>query len=242
VNRFIYIVSLLFLNVVSANTALQDSLAVSIDSSPVTEKSFSEELSKKYTGSDFDYESVEGEAQNFLGRAINWFFNKLGDLFGLTLSPEWHDIIEFLVYLLLTVIVGYFIIKLLVGNSAGSLFTRKITSVAAINSKEEHLHSIDLDELIKEALAVKDYRLAIRYMYLKSLKELSLYNFIEWHFDKTNNDYSAEIEDPLVKSNFKKISYVYDYVWYGEFTLDEHSFFNAKKDFDQLTQTFKNAG
>lgn len=241
-NRLIYIASFLFLNLAFASAAIQDSLTVGIDSSPVVEKSFSEDLAKKYNGSDFDYDSAEGEAQNFLARAIDWFFNKLGELFGVELSPEVHDIIEFLVYLLLTVFIGYFIIKLVMGSNTASLFNRKIASVIPLTSKEEHIESVNLDQFIEDALATKDYRLAIRYMYLKCLKELSLYNYISWHFDKTNLDYFSEIQDPQLKANFKKVSYVYDYVWYGEFAIEEREFISAKKDFDRLTLYFKNAG
>jgi hypothetical protein len=242
VNKLIYIAFFLFLNFAFAGTAVRDSLVVEIDSRPVMEKSFSEDLPKKYTGSDFDYDAAEGDAQNYLGRVINWFFNKLGELFGVELSPAIHDIIELLVYLLLTIFIGYFIIKLLMGTNTSSLFNRKIASVVLLTSKEEHIESINLDQFIEDALANKDYRLAIRFMYLKCLKELSIYNFISWHFDKTNLDYFSEIQDPQLKANFKKVSYVYDYVWYGEFAIGEKEFISAKKDFDRLTPYFKNAG
>ena len=128
------------------------------------------------------------------------------------------------------------------GSNTASLFNRKIASVIPLTSKEEHIESINLDKFIEDALATRDYRLAIRYMYLKCLKELSVYNFISWHFDKTNLDYFSEIQDPQLKANFKKVSYVYDYVWYGEFAIEEREFISAKKDFDRLTLYFKNAG
>lgn len=241
-NRFIFIIFFLFLNVLSAQTAVQDSLVVATDDSSFIERSFSEDLSEKYQGSDFDYNEADGQAQNYLARAISWFFQQLEKLFGVDLSPEVRDVVELLVYLLLTIFIGYFIIKLLLGTSASTFFTRKAATVNPLTIHEEHIEKIDLDTFIKDALTQKNYRLAIRYMYLKSLKELSFHNFISWHFDKTNSDYHNEIENPSIKNDFRKVSYLYDYVWYGEFDLDESGFANAQKDFDRLTNQLKNAG
>ena len=226
----------------SAQTIQQDSVSVVFDDSHINLKSFSEDLSQKYKGKDFNYNETDGQAQNLLGRAISWFFQQLEKLFGVDLSPEAYDIVEFLVYLLLTIFIGYFIIKLLLGNRASSFFTRKTATVNPLTIDEEHIENINLDTFISDALAQKNYRLALRYMYLKALKELSYNNIISWHFEKTNSDYHNEIEDPLVKDNFKKVSYLYDYVWYGEFDLDEIGFTNAQKEFDRLTNLLKNAG
>jgi hypothetical protein len=226
----------------SAQTVQQDSVTVVLDDGPIVEKGFSEDLSQKYSGEDFNYNENEEEAQNLLGRAISWFFQKLEKIFGLNLSPEILSVVEFLVYLLLTVFIGYFIIKLLIGQNTSSLFSRKTATVNPLTIAEEHIENINLDAFISDALAQKNYRLAIRYMYLKALKELSFHNIIAWHFEKTNNDYHNEIKDPLLKDNFKKVSYLYDYVWYGEFDLDEIGFINAQKDFERLTKELKNAG
>jgi len=242
VNRLVFILFFIFLNISSAQTIQQDSITVVLDDGPITEKSFSEGLSQKYSGEDFNYNESDGEAQNLLGRAITWFFQQLEKLFGIDLSPEVRSVVEFLVYLLLTVFIGYFIIKLLLGNKASSFFTRKTATVNPLTIDEEHIENINLDTFISDALAQKNYRLAIRYMYLKALKELSFNNIISWHFEKTNNDYHNEIKDPLLKDNFKKVSYLYDYVWYGEFDLDEIGFINAQKDFERLSKKLKNAG
>lgn len=238
VNRFL----LISLNTFFATATVKDSLTVAVDSSKIVPKHFTENLSEKYSGSDFDYDSMEGEAENFLGRAINWFFNKLGELFGIHLSPEMYQVIKFIIYGLLIIFAVYILVKLLVGDNASSFFSRKSKMVAPLNIQEEHIENIDLDSYIKNALKEENYRLAIRYMYLKSLKLLSLNNIIDWHFEKTNSDYYREIESVGLKENFKKTSYLYDNIWYGEYALDKAGFENAKKDFERLNQNLKNAG
>ncbi|MBT0608400.1 hypothetical protein [Aequorivita echinoideorum] len=241
-NRFLFITFIFLLKLNTVMAAVHDSLSVKIDSSAVEQKSFSKDFSKKYSGSEYDYDSMEGEAENFIGRAISWFFNKMGEFFGFTLSPGMYQIIEILVYAILIIFATYIIVKLLVGDSASSFFSRKSAEMAPLNIEEEHIENIDLDAYINNALKEENYRLAIRYMYLKSLKMLSLNNIIHWHFEKTNNDYYREIEDGELKSNFKKISYLYDNIWYGEFALDKIGFQNARKDFERLNQKMKYAG
>jgi hypothetical protein len=76
--------------------------------------------------------------------------------------------------------------------------------------------------------------LATRFLYLKSLKILTKNNIIEWHFDKTNSDYLNEIRNAETRQLFKKASYVYDYVWYGEFPLDQQQFEYNQQHFVQL--------
>jgi len=225
-----------------ATASAKDTLAVSIDSSKILQKDFSENFSEKYSGEEFDYDTMEGEAENFLERAINWFFKKLGEIFGINISPEMYQIIKFFIYGLLIVFALYILVKLLVGDNASSFFSRKSKMVAPLNIQEEHIENVDLDSYIKNALREENYRLAIRYMYLKSLKLLSLNNIIDWHFEKTNSDYYREIQSENLKENFKKASYLYDNIWYGEFALDKTGFENAKKDFERLNQNLKNAG
>lgn len=241
-HRLIFILSFIFLNVLSAQTIQKDSITVVFDDGPIIEKGFSEDFSQKYSSEDFNYNENDEEAQNLLGRAVSWFFQQLEKLFGVDISPPVLDVVEFLVYLLLTIFIGYFIIKLLLGQNTSSFFNRKTATVNPLTIDEEHIEHLNLDTFIDDALAQKNYRLAIRYMYLKALKELSSNNIISWHFEKTNNDYYNEIKDPLLKDNFKKVSYLYDYVWYGEFDLDEIGFTNAQKDFERLTKNIDNAG
>ncbi|MCB0464219.1 MAG: hypothetical protein KDC78_00900 [Aequorivita sp.] len=241
VNRFLFIVFFL-LHTLAATASIKDSLTVIVDSSKVVPKHFSENLSEKYSGNEFDYDSMEGEAENFLGRAISWFFKKLGEIFGIHISPEMFQIVKIFVYMLLIIFAIYILVKLLVGDNASSFFSRKSKMVAPLNIQEEHIENIDLDSYIKNALKEENYRLAIRYMYLKSLKLLSLNNIIDWHFEKTNSDYYREIENAALKENFKKTSYLYDNIWYGEYALDKAGFENAEKDFERLNQNLKNAG
>ena len=63
------------------------------------------------------------------------------------------------------------------------------------------------------------------------LKSLSDKNIIEWDIEKTNLDYQREIQNTEIKKNFRFLSYVYEYSWYGEFELTEDDFRKAENAF-----------
>mgnify|MGYP006155083877 FL=1 len=63
---------------------------------------------------------------------------------------------------------------------------------------------------------------------------MSAKQLIEWDVEKTNSDYLYEIKNTSIKSQFEYVSYLYNYIWYGEFELDEVTFVKAKKAFDNL--------
>ena len=88
----------------------------------------------------------------------------------------------------------------------------------------ENVHNMDFDSLIANALKNKDYRLVIRFLYLKNLKLLTDKEFIEWKPNKTNYSYQYEIENQTVRSQFMEMTLIFDYIWYGEFIPDEANF------------------
>jgi hypothetical protein len=103
--------------------------------------------------------------------------------------------------------------------------------------EDEDLHELHLEALLESALQQKNFRLAIRYYYLMVLKGLSSKKIIAYHKDKTNSEYLFEIENSVVKNQFSYLSYVYSYVWYGEFTVDEKSFKRAQDKYQSFLNT-----
>lgn len=237
-----YIFAFLFAINLAGHSKTKDSTAIAMDSSKITPITFSENLSEKYEGDEFDYNTIEGEAENFLARFLNWILKGLQDTFGITINPEIANVLEIIIYIVLICFAAFLIIKVLIGKNPISLFRKKDSVVAHIAITEEHIEKINLDELINNALLEKNYRLAIRYMYLKALQDLSIKKIIDYHFEKTNTDYYKEILDMNLKQNFTRISYLYEYIWYGKFELDENGYQSAKKSFDQLNTSINNFG
>ena len=218
--------------------AQNDSISVPIDrESTLIERDFNEDLSKKYTGDDFNYEIKTGESQNLLARFLRWLLNSIGETFGFDISPQTLLILEYIIYALMGLLVIYLLVRVFTNEKFNAIFSKKAKSIVDIDLAEQHIESVDLDALMAEALNTKNYRLAVRYQFLKILKILSQKGIIEWHFDKTNMDYQREIDQMDLQKEFKKASYLYENIWYGEQPIDEKGYARTSSHFIHLKST-----
>ena len=212
------------------------------DSVPLTQdtnsklvlRTLDENLIQKYQGKEFNYNIKDGDSQNLLARFLNWVMNGLRDVFGIDIPPGITKLLEYLIYGLMGALAIYLLIKFLTGENASAIFRKKEAAIINLNLAEEHIESLDLDVMITDAVQQKNYRLAIRYQYLKVLKTLSQQQVIEWHYEKTNQDYEKEIEAPKIRLLFKDVSYLYDHIWYGEQEIDDQKYRAAQMTFTNL--------
>ncbi len=100
----------------------------------------------------------------------------------------------------------------------------------------EDINAIDFDDELEKALAQNNYRLAVRLLYLRSLKQLSDLQLIHWQIDKTNSTYVNELADPSQKQVFSLITRQFEYVWYGNFSIDKDAFVNISRLFQDFKQ------
>ena len=63
----------------------------------------------------------------------------------------------------------------------------------------------NLDKLADEAIDQKDFRLAVRYLYLNCIKRLDIKNIIRYANDKTNYEYLKEIQFSEISRTFKSL-------------------------------------
>jgi hypothetical protein len=89
---------------------------------------------------------------------------------------------------------------------------------------EEILRKSDIDSLIENTVNEGNYRLALRYYYLKMLKILEQKNHIKYVPEKTNFDYENEIKNTPFESAFRKFNFWYSYIWYGSYPVDAGKF------------------
>lgn len=216
---------------------INDTLDRAYDDRKVDVTYLEEDLRKVYTGSDYKYLIIEDESENFLSGFFNGIFDFIERVFGVKLTPFWTQFLKYLVYVLIAVFAIYFLIRLLGNETASAVIGRSSNNKSQVTIQNTHIEEIDLDSMIREQMDQGNYRGAIRYMYLNSLKKLSTAGKIDWDYQKTNADYLREIKDSELKEQFKDISYLYDHIWYGEFILDEKKFNEAAKIFEPLTPT-----
>lgn len=188
-------------------------------------REFKANIKEKYSDKDFIYTEEEKQEQkpNYENLSfLRAFAQFIGNIFPFLLGG-------FIVFV---------IIKLVLGKEFNfwNLNKNKKKATKTLIYEEEDIHEIDLESLIKQAIADTNYRLAIRYYYLATLKVLSNNKLIEYHKEKTNSDYKFELEDLSIREEFSYLSYVFTYVWYGEFPIDVLNFKSTQQKF----QSFKN--
>ncbi|AGC77921.1 hypothetical protein LX97_03404 [Nonlabens dokdonensis] len=211
-----------------------DTLNRVYDTRELTVREIDKDLSEEYSGGEYNYERVQGSSENIFARFMSWALQGLQDIFGFTLTPLTVEILTYLFYFIIGVLVIYMIVKLVSNESASKLFGKSKEKGTVVTIEDTHIEEIDFTEMIQDSEREGNYRNAIRYQYLSLLKNLSAKQMISWDFQKTNTDYYKELKNPLDKEQFKKLSYLYDYVWYGEFAIDQDSYKEAVDEFKTL--------
>jgi hypothetical protein len=156
-----------------------------------------------------------------------WVGHIIAGLFGhFHLGRHAGSVIEFILIGLAVVFIVYFIL-LLIGIDFLKLFKKKQASIEIPYTESlENIHQINFEEAIDNAISVKDYRLAVRLLYLRSLRQLSEAGLINWKIEKTNNAYLNELKDEEQRRRFSIVTRQFEYVWYGDFPVDGNSFSN----------------
>ncbi len=186
---------------------------------------FKDSLQEKYNDKDFIYkENTPTPPKN----NIDFSFLKTVGSFLQTIFP-----------FLLGGFIVFLVLKIALGSQIGFFnFNKKGTKKPEkLVYEEEDIHEVDLEKLLQEAKNNNNYRLAIRYYYLIVLKTLSTHKLIDYHKDKTNTEYKFELEKGKVREQFSYLSYIYTYVWYGEFEVNPSDFSNIEKKYT----SFKNS-
>jgi hypothetical protein len=124
-------------------------------------------------------------------------------------------------------------------NPGSKLLLSKETPEVFYTDEEEIIKSKNIHKLIEQALVSKDYRLAVRYYFLLILKQLNEAEIIEYEFDKTNSDYIKEIKSNSILVPFKKVSMLYEYIWYGNFLVTEQEYSKANNQLGSLYSKIK---
>jgi hypothetical protein len=151
--------------------------------------------------------------------------------------PSW--IFTLLKWLFYAVLLFGVLMLILKGNFNFS-FTPKnnavdeiISETTAIESAEQ-LKTIGYEDQIKRAEEQGNYRLAIRLYYLWTLKKLIDDDLIQFHIKKTNRDYCQELVGKTVYDDFSQCTQYYNYVWFGEFNIDNLRYDKIQKHFNLL--------
>ncbi|MGV3460992.1 MAG: DUF4129 domain-containing protein [Flavobacterium sp.] len=242
----LYSLLLFLMLALNAGAAAQDAITITpevIDTAGVIAngRNFNPDFKQKYKGPDFVYERNKVEEKpskwdEFL-RWLDYIFSSEDDSKGE--SVPLSVIIIRVVAGVIVLLVIYFIVMAVLKKDGYWIFGRAKKSISARDLNIENIDTTDFQSLINTTLQAGDHRLGIRYYYLWLLKLLAHNNIIKWHKDKTNGDYLYEIKDEALREQFRYLSYIYDYSWYGEFPVSSDNFARAEKAFSETINRLK---
>jgi hypothetical protein len=145
-------------------------------------------------------------------------------------------VVKIILWILAVVLISFIIWKLFVGEN---FFRRSLTykNISGKEKEEEELTDASAyDKLIAQAVANKNYRLAIRYLYLQTLQKLTESGLLQFAADKTNYQYVNELRGKPCQNDFAAITLNYEYVWYGKFEIGEDVYRRLSGDYKSFQQ------
>lgn len=188
-------------------------------------------LDKYKNDPDFDYDGGPKEAEDWISKIKNWINQQLAILRS---SKTYSTLLDYLYYGLMIAALILIIRGLIKADRRGLLIGKINSNEIKMIESEEDISQINFDELIVAAAERKDYKLAVRYLFLKSLKLLSEKELIELRNNKTNLQYLSEIKNNRISNAFQIATSRFEWIWYGDFPVDEKVMKSSQNDFNEL--------
>ncbi|MNS08842.1 hypothetical protein D3C72_403100 [compost metagenome] len=182
---------------------------------------------------EFQYKKDIAPQTDWWGKFWQWVYRLFDRLFsGLNYGNFWQ-------YVFILIIAGTatFVILKLLGINLTALFSRRSADIdLPYETLHEDVRIMDFDKLIADAIDNRNFRLAVRLYYLKTLKELNNRSMITWKPEKTNHNYITELSALHLKEGFQQMTHQFEFVWYGEFDLAENEFNAIRQSFLSFQQ------
>lgn len=216
--------------------------SLKIDRGSISPREF-QAFEEKYSGEDFRYETETAQGTGWWSRFKAWIRQMIKSIFNLNGQDEVlraQNLIKQIGGVTIFLLVVFFIFKAVMNKEGRWIFGKSSDkNIIPVSNIEANIHNTDFNALIASAEAEHNYRLAIRYYYLWLLKGLSETGRIQYDVEKTNSDYQEEIHSAELKKSFSYTSYLYNYIWYGEFPVNQNEFDHAKTTFNALLNQLK---
>ena len=146
--------------------------------------------------------------KDFFLDLIRKIFQKI---FGVEVKESSSNIIFWILILIILGGIGFLIYK-----SRKQLFTTSGT----IFTDEDDISIEQMNYVDKQMEAYQnlDFRMAIRYALLNTIKQLDENKQIVYVAGKTLYEYQSELSNKEMKDKFSEMCYIYEYIWFGNFT------------------------
>lgn len=203
-------------------------------SSLTTLRYFNGRLAEKYApDNELNYErNINKSFFHRLKEIISEWLRKLTGTSDASKINNLSDKILNVVLVVIFLAAVYIVVRLFMNHRGRWFFEKKNETVSVnLSNVEKHIHDADFEALLHDAEQDGDTRQSVRLLYLWVLKTFTDNHIIQWNPDKTNIDYLSEIRDKTLKEQFRYLSYLYNYIWYGGFSINDSEYRNARETF-----------
>jgi hypothetical protein len=179
----------------------------------------------------FNYEGGPKETDDWITKIRNWINQQLNIL---RYSKAYSTLLDYLYYGIMIIALILILRGLIKADRRGLLFGKVNSNEIKMIESDEDISQLNFDELISSAVENKQYKLAIRYLFLKSLKLLSEKGLIELRNNKTNYQYVSEIKNNQIADVFRNATSSFEWIWYGDFPVNESILKSSQNEFNKL--------
>lgn len=168
-------------------------------------------------------------ANSLWAKFWSWFWKQVNEFLR---SKSYQN---FWQYVILAMAAGVVIWLLIKAEILGFIFSKGSKNTALdYETLTENIHEINFDQEIEAAIEQRNYRLAVRLLYLQTLKHLSNHNLIDWKPNKTNRSYVYELAQSPRQPEFETLTTQFEYIWYGDFPITEERFKPLQESFERF--------
>jgi len=203
----------------AASQALDDRSRPTLRSPPTSR------LDEYRNSRDYDYSRDTAPPESPLDKLWAWLIEKMSDFFR---GSSYNDFWQYVVLVLIAAVALWLAWQ---SEFLGGMFGNAAKNTLDYESITENIHELDFTDLIQKAVEQRNYRLAVRLYYLKTLKQLTDKSLIEWQPTKTNRSYLFELTQSPLYTDFERITQQFEFVWYGEFPVSEQVFGELKEQY-----------
>lgn len=150
---------------------------------------------------------------------FEWIGKQFGELlrkiFGSRFAEEYSGVVLICIAIIILLLIIWFVYR-----KRPELFMSSRQNTLPYTVGEDTIYGVDFSGGIADALSRRDYREAVRLLYLQTLKRLSDAERIDWQLYKTPTQYLNEVRLPA----FRQLTNHFLRVRYGNFEATEELF------------------
>ncbi len=178
----------------------------------------------------FDYSTDYALSDSLVTLFLAWLLDVVGSFFKASgMVNVWPYLFGLLVIGVIVAVI-YYILK----NRYGSIWERETKTFVPMGVAAVAGQQVDYDELIKESRHAGEYKLAIRYLFLKCLHELHQAEQVHITTWKAPLDYVRELSAEK-QGAFTALANLFEVAWYGDYDAQEDQFLECH----QLVETIR---